>query len=93
MRFVGLTEPSEAVWEWVRAYELREGRLEALEPTDNRCWLAGRDMSWAELVVVEFGKGPRWRRKANEPLQQSWREERRWESEGGAEGEEDAVVD
>lgn len=30
----------------MRLYEFRVGKLLAGEPTDRRCWLAGRDISW-----------------------------------------------
>lgn len=44
IRFVPPSDPDDTVWECERLYEFRNGRLVALEPTDMRCWLVGRDM-------------------------------------------------
>ncbi len=45
-RCAGLIEPTDREWEWIRDW--REGKLEAVELEDGRCWLDGRGgcMSW-----------------------------------------------
>lgn len=48
-RCAGLSEVVEEC-EWVREYELREGRLEGIADTDPRCWLDGLGDSCVDCV-------------------------------------------